>query len=178
MEEKIIPEAEEVVAAENIVEIPAAGAENAPEAAAVPMAWHKFQKNFLLWAVMLFYLARAFLIFSGRIYSAASVKDFIYGGMPLLRVLDYAFALHCAACGALLAVSAVRLNGKSADMLTKTNIIMAAGEIAYVLIRWAVTELPPLNLQCAALMIAHVLLWRVNRVYYGKRNYLLRKAEK
>lgn len=152
-------------------------AENAPECAAMPMAWHKFQKNFLLWAIMLFYLVRAFLIFSGRIYSAASVRDVVYGGMPLLRILDYAFGLHCAAAGAFCVISAIRLSKKSADMLAKTHIIMAAGELVYVLIRWAVTELPPLNLQCAALMFAHVLLWRVNRVYYRKRAYLSGKEK-
>lgn len=177
MEEKVILE-EEQLQAENIAEAQEAGAEIAPERAAMPMAWHKFQKNFLLWVIMLFYLARVFFLFSGRIYFAASVRDFIYGGMPLLRILDYAFGLHCAAAGVFCIVSAIRLNKGSASMLTKTNIIMAAGEMAYVLIRWAMTELPPLNLQCASLMIAHVLLWRVNRVYYGKRNYLLRKAEK
>ena len=152
-------------------------AENAPECAAMPMAWHKFQKNFLLWALMLFYLARVFFIFSGRIYSAASVRDFVYGGMPLLRILDYAFGLHCAAAGAFCIVSAIGLNKKSANMLDKTHIIMAAGEIVYMLLRWAVTGLPPLNLQCAALMLAHVLLWRVNRVYYRKRAYLSGKEK-
>ncbi len=166
MEEKIIQDTEAQLSAEN-----------APECAVMPLAWHKFQKNFLLWAIMLFYLARAFFIFSGRIYSSATVRDFVYGGMPLLRILDYAFGLHCAAAGALLIVSALRLNKKSADMLDKTHIIMAAGELVYMLVRWAVAGLPPLNLQCAALMIAHVLLWWVNRVYYRKRAYLSGKEK-
>jgi len=153
-----------------------AAQENA-EAGKLPMKWHKFQKNFLLWVLALFCAVRAFLIISGNIYYGAEIQAVIYAGMPLLRILDYAFAAFALAAGVLAVVSAGRLKKGSAHLLTKLNFAMAAGELAYVLLRWAISGLPPMNVQCAALLIVHVLLWRVNREYYSKRNYLTRKAE-
>ena len=150
--------------------------ENA-EAGKLPMKWHKFQKNFLLWVLALFCAVRAFLIVSGNIYYGAEIQAVIYAGLPLLRALDYAFAAYALAMGVLAIVSAGKLKKGSAVLLTKLNIMMAAGELAYVMLRWLVSGLPPMNMQCAALLIVHVLLWRVNREYYSKRNYLTRKAE-
>ena len=170
--EEIRKDTEESIAEEALIR------EVVPEKKPLPMKWHKFQKNFLLWAAALYMFARVFLTVSGRIYYEAAIRNAVYAGMPLLRVLDYAFAAYLAATGVCLIISACRLNKGRANMLVKVNLIMAAGEMAYLLLRWAVSGLPPLNLQCASLMTAHVLLWRVNRVYYGKRNYLLRKAEK
>ncbi|MBQ3575690.1 MAG: hypothetical protein IJA26_08455 [Clostridia bacterium] len=152
--------------------------ERANEKAPASMAWHKFQKNFLLWLIALLYLLRAFLIASGNIYYEATIRDAVYRGMPLLRALDYLFAAHCTAAGVLGVISAIRLNKGRTGLLLRLHIIMAAAEAAYVLLRWAVSELPPLNIQCAALLIAHVLLWRVNKIYYSRRNDLSGKAEK
>lgn len=160
MEERIVAETEENIAAEVQVE-----ATPAP----MPMAWHKFQKNFLLWLIALFYAARAFLTASGNIYYEASIRDAIYAGMPLLRVLDYIFAAHCATMGALGVISALRLNKGSAGLLLKTNLIMAIGELGYMLIRWLISGLPPVNLQSAALLAVHALLAGLNRAYYRKR---------
>lgn len=149
----------------------------APEPARLPMAWHRFQKNFFLWVIALFYCARAFLTASGNIYYEASIRAAVYAGMPLLRILDYAFAAHCAAAAVLCVISAIRVNRHGANLLRKTYIALAAGEAAYMLLRWLVSGLPPVNPQGICLMIAHLLLYFANRSYYRKRNCLSDRKE-
>ena len=175
--EEIRKDTEEIIAEAQSAEA-APVLELVSEEKPLPMKWHKFQKNFLLWAVALYMFVRVFLIVSGRIYYEAAIRDAIYAGMPLLRILDYAFAAFLVASGVCLIISACRLNKGSANLLVKVNLIMALGEIAYLMLRWAVTELPPLSLQNIALMIVHLLLWLVNRRYYRNRAYLPGKEEK
>ena len=148
----------------------------APEPAKLPMAWHKFQKNFLLWVIALFYLARAFLTATGNIYYEESMLVAVLNALPVLRVLDCVFAAHCAAMVVCLILSALYLN-KNARLLKKTYIALASGEAAYMLIRWAIAGLPPVNLQGMALVAAHLLLFFINQSYYRKRNNLLNRKD-
>lgn len=183
VEEKIREVSGEALSQENISAAPfaensekhsedAVAAENIEK---MPMVWHRFQKNFLLWMIATAYFARAFLIFSGKIYLEEAIRDAVYGGMPLLRVSDYAFAAHCTAGGVFAILSAVRLR-HSARMLIRNNIALCAGEAAYLLLRWAITELPPVNPQGIALMSAHgLLLWLNIRYYRNRKAYLSRK---
>lgn len=144
---------------------------------ALPMKWHRFQKNFLLWVLALFCAVRAFLVAGGNIYYGAEIQRLIYTGLPLMRVLDYAFAAYTLAMGVLAVVSAGKLKKGSAKLLTKLNIMMAAAELAYPLLRWLISGLPPMNIQCAALLVVHLLLWRANREYYRNRDYLCSEAK-
>lgn len=164
-EDRASPENIEAMPSENAE----ADAQEAPlsESIAKPsMVWHGFQRKFLLWLIAAAYFARAFLIFSGNIYLKAEIRDAIYAGMPLLRILDIAFAAHCAAGGIFAILSAVL---RKPRMLIGNNLALCAGEAAYLLLRWAIAELPPINPQGIALMLMHGLLLWVNVRYYRNR---------
>lgn len=164
-------------ACESIVKATEASPENMPseagesiaeacESAKPSMVWHGFQKKFLLWLIAAAYFARAFLIFSGNIYLSAEIRAAIYAGIPLLRILDYAFAAHCVLGGVFAILSAVC---RKTRILIGNNIALCAGEAAYLLLRWLLTELPPINPQGIALMLAHGLLLWANLRYYRNR---------
>lgn len=138
----------------------------AGESAKPSMVWHGFQKKFLLWLIAAAYFARAFLIFSGNIYLSAEIRAAIYAGIPLLRILDYVFAAHCVLGGVFAILSAVC---RKTRILIGNNIALCAGEAVYLLLRWLLTELPPINPQGIALMLAHGLLLWANLRYYRNR---------
>lgn len=177
MEEKITACAQDEAAEKEPIEAEHVETEGAKDTQ-MPLAWHRFQKNFLLWLLALGYGARAFLLLSGHIYYNDAVRTAIYRGMPLLRALDYAFAAHCIAAVVLMILSALRLNRGHARPLLRLNIALAAGEALYLLLRWAITGLPPVNAQGLALLAAHALLLWVNRVYYRRRSAFLKRREK
>ena len=149
----------------------------------MPMKWHKFLVYFALWAGALLSISTGVQAFLGTHYG--EYKDEVYRLMPNLKTVDLVYFIACICCALFTFTTAVfLLKYKSAGpkMLIAMYGLNCAVEIIYIIAASSVVssfnsavDLSDMRRQAITAIISAIFMMIVNKIYYGKRDYLFDK---
>ena len=144
------------------------------------LAWHRFLCRFLLWAAALLHSAQAVWLALGGAYQGADIQAAVYAALPALRCIDYGRAACMLVAAVLLILGAVSLNRLRLRGLTYVLcgwLTAAAANLVRMLLRFAVSGLPPLNVSEIAQILLQATLADICVVYYRRRPGLFAESE-
>ncbi len=144
------------------------------------LVWHRFLCRFLLWAAALLHLAQAVWLALGGAYQGADIQSAVYTALPALRCIDYGWAACMLGSAVLLIPGAVNLSRLRPSGLTYVLcgwLTAAAANLLRMLLRFAVSGLPPLNVSEIAQTLLQATLAGICAVYYRRRPGLFALSE-